>query len=595
MSSYPIPPSFQPNHGTTPGSSSAVPNFPYQQPVPAQRFQHGFPSAEQYGAITGTDASQNIHVNSSFHNDRVAANSLSQPPSSFPDPSSHIAPRSHWDQESYNVSKGPSVGEQNSPAATSNDHSRWCFECKNPKAIKTRDGFKRHMRERHAKRFYCMPLGPVVRTENGPKCAFCDVLDPDPRHLSTHNVEPCASAARSFSRESLLINHLKGHNIADGSMLAKRWQHTVVDKNYFACGFCVCWFGSLNEQLNHIDAHYRLSAQIRDWDSAKVIRGLLSQPPLNDHWRRAQAANPHLQESLLRWSPAVVKQLQHRLETSQEPPDVLCKVVIDESNYGRKDHGHVESLPFTGITGLEMGTSQSIQTFQNQNDLSLLPSTSEQSSTHAPRITAPTHQLHHLPQDLDRVNNLDRDTTYEGRPSPQIASQTYESPASAIDYHADHRAQPHSLPNGGESFTQPQYPVYVPLMASASGPSQASEGQARNSHTSRLGGHPQGVSSHVAINPRPRPMTDVQGYPAHPHTGWINPTLATQSAPSPLSRNRPTAPLDQVTSADSHSHRPTLSRQETTDWNGISMDADSDNMHPFMQGQHHTQDQRRFH
>lgn len=517
----------------------------------------------------------------------MAGSSLGQSLASNGDPSIHIAPRNPFDQEPYNPSRGPFLGEQSSPVANSNDHNHWCPECEKPRIITTCKGLKRHMREHHEKRFYCMPQGPIVHTEDGPKCAFCGDLEPDRRHLSTHNVEPCASklpAARSFSREYQLINHLKNHNVADGSVLAKQWRNAV-DKKYFACGFCISWFGSHKDLVKHIDAiHYKFSEHFHDWDSDKVIRGHLSRPILNEHWRRALAANPHLRESSFKWNPKLAKNLQHRLEMSQEPEDVLCRAAMDESNHG-SSHGYVDWAP---VTGPEVDDSQSIQKFQPQNLLSPLPSTSEQSSIHDRRMRSPTLQSQHLPWDWDRVNKSNWDTTYEGRP-PQIASQTYELPVSAVHYHADHRAQPHSLPNGDESLTQQQYPRDVPLVASASGSSQPSEGQAGNSQSSRLGEHPQGVSPYGAVNPRPKQMIDTQGCSAQPHTGWIN------SAPMSLSRNHPTSPLHQLTSASSPCHCPSTSRPDMIECNGIYMDADSNNMHPFMQNQHHTQDQRRFH
>ena len=104
----------------------------------------------------------------------------------------------------------------------------------------TCDGWKRHMKE-HETRYPCMPQGREIYTAQGPECVLCGDLNPDERHYSLHKILPCSIkplAARSYTRKSHLITHLKTHGISDGFALAEEWRDTL-DKKYFSCGFCL--------------------------------------------------------------------------------------------------------------------------------------------------------------------------------------------------------------------------------------------------------------------------------------------------------------------------------------------------------------------
>ncbi|CAD6579814.1 MAG: hypothetical protein ASARMPREDX12_009373 [Alectoria sarmentosa] len=489
----------------------------------------------------------------------TAANPLGQSPSSYSDHSILTGPRSPRDQESYNPSRGASVGEQSSLSIAPNDHIHWCVTCKIPQAIKTCGGFKRHMRE-HQTRFYCKLQGPVVPTEDGTKCAFCDVLNPDSRHLNTHNVKLCVKkppVARSYPRRDLFLNHLKKkHNVSDGSVLAEQSKHTIHQK-FFACGFCVSWFGSLNEQVNHIDAaHYRLSKHIRDWDLDKVIRSLLSRPGMNEHWQRTMAANPRFQEPLFSWDPTGVEQLQRRLEMSLEPEDVLCRAAIDESNYGRSQHGMVESVPVTGLTDLEMDTSQLMQPSQHQNVWSPPPSNHNQDSTaHAPPTRAPTLQSQQLGWNWEDHNDWDWNGTYGSRAVPQIAS--------------------------------------------AADTAQSWKGHIGTSHSSRLGGYSQGLSSNISNDPRPRQGFETRTHPAQARTSDNHPTLLTQQTPLPPSRFHPTSHSSHILGPFDPAYHSTSDAQpqgqDLTDHHQTDMDDDFNNMQRPIQDQGDGRRQRRPH
>ena len=545
--------------------------------------------------IDSLNVSQSVPGNKRFGNDWLAANAFGQAPSSFSGPAVHITPGNTWGQDSSDLTKlsrdSTFVKDQNPPTATVNDHHYWCFICEDRKSFDTCDGFKRHIRE-HDTRYYCTPRQSVVYTEDGPTCAFCSTLNPDPRHLSTHNTPKCRG--KKYTRKISLISHLKkNHGAEDSSELANRSEHND-GRKYFACGFCGSCFGSRNDQVNHIEiVHYRLSEHISGWDPDKVIRGLLTQPGVNEHWQSALAADPRRQESMFTWNPDIVKDLQHRLEMSREPPDVLCRVAIAESNHSRSERYQVGSMPATKFTDLAM---DSIQTLQHQIGSSPLSPVSERdSTTHSPLAVASAVQSQYPTSSWNGPYKSDLGAFYEDQPSHQIASNTLKSSIGATYHHADHRARPYASSNSAESFMQQQHPAFTPLIMSASGDPQALEGQAGILHNSRLARQPQGVSPSITTNLPSRLVAEAHNHPAQAQTGYFQPPVAIQSTPSPLSRNRPTSQSSQINSPFSSRYHSNfavqLPSQETID----GMNTDPNKTLRFGHDQAHSRDQRQYH
>ena len=510
----------------------------------------------------------------------MAANPFVYSPSFASNTSIRNTPRGPFDQGSNNLSRGDSVTLPGYSGTSSNEHDRWCFICEEPnKPFTTLDGFKRHVRE-HYTRYYCIPQDALVYMEDGPRCAFCSISNPDIIHLNAHNVSECVGT--KFSRKKTLIKHLeKKHSVHDNSMLADQSEYSV-DKKYFACGFCIFCCGSLNEQTNHIDAaHYRFSQHIRDWDQNKVIRGLLSQPVVNECWRGVLAANPHLQESLFRWNPTIVKQLKHRLEMSREPAVILCNAAIDASNCNRNWHGHLESVPVSGTNGLtdqEMATDQSSHNFQSQGALSPLSYNSEQSYVdHSSRMAASALQSQRLAMDWAKPISMDRD---ENRPCSQIVTATNAPRGSAIYNHTDHSALPLYLQTSDERSFHNQHSAYLFPTASTSGTPQAMEGHDWTLHDLRHGGHPLGFSLNFIISLRLRCLVETYTDAAQAHASWNSPTSAIQSTMSPLSREHDVSPLGHLDDTCNRRHHPALtaqsSHQETTHFHGMDLSSDSD-------------------
>ena len=504
----------------------------------------------------------------------MAASFLTQSPSLLSIASTRNTLSSPSVQGSYNVSRDSSVGFSNSSTATSNEHDRWCFYCwccKNPtQPIKTADGFKRHLRE-HFTGYYCIPQEPLVLKEDGPRCAYCNIPNPDPIHLNTH-VTKCIG--RKFTRKCLLVHHLKSkHNVHDGAVLAPHSEYSV-DLKYFACGFCVFCCDSLIDLANHVDTHhYKLSQHIRGWDNENVIRGLLSQPVVIECWQEILVSNPPLQEPLLRWMRTLVEQLTDRLKMSCKPAETLRNAAIDASNYPRNGYGYLEPVsPNQGIVA-----NPTIEPFERQDAIWPLSFTSEQSHmAYAPHMAAAFPQSQHPSMGRERLNHTNWD---EGRCYSQIALKTCESPASATYQHPSHRA--HILsPSNSESFMQYRHPAYSSSTASATGTSQVFKGHAWAPNTARLGGYSSGLWPNIAINPQSRHELPTYTNPTQARAGWNYHASTMESVLSPLSSDHSISSHSRFNVTCNPREHPPLashsSRREPADYRIIDMDSDSD-------------------
>ena len=187
-------------------------------------------------------------------------------------------------------------------------HSHWCTVCKN-KVYFTCDGWKRHMKE-HETCFPCNLCGPA----------------------STLGTD------KKFSRKSNLATHLReshGESGARADQCADQWKQTV-PKKAFACGFCVAYFRTLQDQMNHIDnLHYKHSQDISGWDHNNVILGLLSQPDVKVAWQRELASNG-LSVSDCTWQTSVVADLQNVLEMCQDSPEALAAEALRSTDQYKK-------------------------------------------------------------------------------------------------------------------------------------------------------------------------------------------------------------------------------------------------------------------
>lgn len=376
----------------------------------------------------------------------------------------------------------------------------------------------------HEKRYWCIPPNSVKYTNNILRCAFCPVMNPEPKHLSTHSIRSkCCD--KSYTRKENLTKHLdKEHHGVDASEILETQSKCTVKKKYYACGFCVSVFESFKEQMKHVDGHFIASQRREDWDRNKEIRGLLSQQEVAGSWRTFLGKRPEVQESSLSWDPTQIPWLKHELEMSQKPGVDLCNAAI------------ISLRP-------EMQTS--LLTPQYQNALSSLPSTPGQGFTaHDKSTPAPI------------LGYQDWDTVLKDAPPPQSAPWTYGPHINAVQHQAHFGPQPHFLPNSGGSYMQQQLPASVPSFPLPGHTSHVRQSQPRSSYSSR-------------------DMIGPHNSPVEAPTGWSQPPLLS-------SYNGQTSPSGQFTSPYSPKYQPYSaarpSRPEATGYPGINTDIDTGNV-----------------
>ena len=176
-------------------------------------------------------------------------------------------------------------------------HPHGCPICQKDRAFGTCDGWKRHMKE----------------------------------HETLYPCNMCAAPGkiRSYSRKINLMRHLETHGLSNNSSstLADKWKKTH-EKRFFGCGFCVFLCNSLTEQLSHIDSeHFKNFSSISEWDTNKVIRGLLLQPDLSHIVQNLLGQTFGTSENLS-WHPSIVHELQLRLQKSNESPENLARSTV---------------------------------------------------------------------------------------------------------------------------------------------------------------------------------------------------------------------------------------------------------------------------
>ena len=201
------------------------------------------------------------------------------------------------------------------------ERPHWCYHC--GKFVLTCDGWKRHMKE-HERYYVCMPYGPKEVDISGLwKCAFGCIEFPDDDHLAKHHVDRCLNNAMLYgtktrkSRKASMISHLGSHGVfgAAAPELAAKWSFSR-SKQGFACGFCIRYSPMIQEQLDHIDEHYRNCYQKSDWNTSTVIKGLLRQPRTITYLERLLANG--LPECEISWYPDEAQYIQGKLEKGYE-------------------------------------------------------------------------------------------------------------------------------------------------------------------------------------------------------------------------------------------------------------------------------------
>lgn len=325
----------------------------------------------------------------------------------------------------------------------------------------TCDGWKRHMKE-HETFWPCMPHGPLEAAGAGVICALCCSVNPNKSHMAGHSIGKCGDRSDKLRRVSRRVNlkkHLRQSHVVSEDFarsLANKWK-TTLRKKHFACGFCVCIFSTIHEQLNHIDAnHFKKGRQITEWSATNVILGLLLSPRVASWFQWMLLSDPYAKDRYLHWEWHMVEDLQRRLEMAEDAAETLAfdayKMLTFNSS---RQHVDGQQLP-RSLLGLNcLGQSEvEAPSFAASADLP---------EKHGGKI------IEELPQGLENALFPDEhdvaapSTSYSisSHGSPITQSDTSEAQPS-IDYQNFHSSAPANFPTVSTSNVLLSQPIYPP-------------------------------------------------------------------------------------------------------------------------------------
>ena len=230
----------------------------------------------------------------------------------------------------------------------------------------------------------CMPNGACEITGTDLVCVLCGLSNPNETHMASHAIRDCGDTStkpRNFSRRMNLEKHLsQSHAVPPDRTrgLADQWRRTL-DKKYFACGFCICNFPTIHEQLNHIDIdHFKKGQQITEWSATMVIRGLLLSPEMAKSFNSMLSMEPYTRALDLHWDTRSVEDLQRRLELAEDTAETLAFEAYQmlSCNLSRRSsHGYHASTSLPGTDGHSKAAmailAASAESLEDSNNLSM--------------------------------------------------------------------------------------------------------------------------------------------------------------------------------------------------------------------------------
>ncbi|KAL7963531.1 hypothetical protein V8C34DRAFT_310494 [Trichoderma compactum] len=157
-------------------------------------------------------------------------------------------------------------------------------------SFKSKYDWARHETSLHLnlERWRCAPFGGTVvspETERA-HCAYCSMLDPNAKHLESHNHGACESQGQTptFSRKDHLVQHLRLAHHVETLPIIDSWkdQGPPVSSR---CGFCDIRMQTWQERVDHLAKHFRKGATMDSWkgehcfESSVAVKVTHAMPP----------------------------------------------------------------------------------------------------------------------------------------------------------------------------------------------------------------------------------------------------------------------------------------------------------------------------
>ncbi|KAL7781287.1 hypothetical protein V8C43DRAFT_298699 [Trichoderma afarasin] len=157
-------------------------------------------------------------------------------------------------------------------------------------SFKSKYDWARHEKSLHLnlERWRCAPFGgTVISPETGrAHCAYCSMLDPNAKHLDSHNHGACENQGQTptFSRKDHLVQHLRLAHHVETLPIIDSWrdQGPPVSSR---CGFCNIRMQTWQERVDHLTKHFRKGATMDNWkgehcfESSVAVKVTHAMPP----------------------------------------------------------------------------------------------------------------------------------------------------------------------------------------------------------------------------------------------------------------------------------------------------------------------------
>ncbi|EHK24539.1 uncharacterized protein TRIVIDRAFT_30436 [Trichoderma virens Gv29-8] len=248
---------------------------------PMQRWRESPPETEPASLSAIADALKHTPLRSrssagSFDSQRVgtrAASTISFGSGTSCSSASNASTSSAAFRSSNNISRGR-VAKRTRANATKmkeKDKDKRIFPCTFCcDSFKSKYDWSRHEKSLHLnlERWRCTPFGgAVISPETGrAHCAYCSILDPNAKHLESHNHGTCESQGQTpaFSRKDHLVQHLRLAHHVETLPIIDSWKDEGPPVSS-RCGFCNIRMKTWQERVDHLAKHFRKGATMDSW------------------------------------------------------------------------------------------------------------------------------------------------------------------------------------------------------------------------------------------------------------------------------------------------------------------------------------------
>ncbi|KAH7133074.1 hypothetical protein B0J13DRAFT_507640 [Dactylonectria estremocensis] len=137
-------------------------------------------------------------------------------------------------------------------------------------SFKSKYDWSRHEKSLHLSLdgWVCTPNGSsVLSPETGKhQCAYCNLPEPTPEHLETHNHSLCKSndPQHIFNRKDHLVQHLRLAHQLETLPAIDKWK-VEAPSMVSRCGICNTMLDTWQGRVDHIAQHYKEGKTMTDW------------------------------------------------------------------------------------------------------------------------------------------------------------------------------------------------------------------------------------------------------------------------------------------------------------------------------------------